>query len=93
VTDPTNVPMPNVDVELLDKESVVLLHAVTNDDGRFNISDVSKGEYALRVKSPHFVTAWQPFIVTKKNSKTRCNRPIPVRLEIAGRCSWVSQPK
>ena len=52
VTDPTSVPIPKVDVELLDKQSVVLQRALTDEDGRFNLPNVAKGEYVLRVKSP-----------------------------------------
>ena len=93
VTDPTEVPIPKVDVELLDNHSVVLQRVVTNEDGRFNMPNVSKGEYVLRVKVPYFVTAWQPFVVTKSNANARCNKPMQVRLGLAGRCSSVSKPR
>ena len=36
VTDPTGVPIPKVDVELLDNHSVILQRVVTNEDGRFD---------------------------------------------------------
>ena len=93
VTDPTGVPIPKVDVELLDKQSVVLQQTLTDEDGDFNVPNVAKGEYVLRVKSPYFVSAWQPIIVTKNSANSRCGRPIKVRLEVAGRCSSVSKPR
>jgi hypothetical protein len=72
VTDPTDVPIPKVDVELLDAQSVVLQRAVTNEEGRFIMSTAPQGEYVLRVKSPYFAVAWQPFVLTK----TRCKCPL-----------------
>jgi 5-hydroxyisourate hydrolase-like protein (transthyretin family) len=93
VTDPTGAPIPKVDVELLDNQSVVLQRALTDEEGRFNVPNVAKGEYVLRVKSPYFVTAWQPFIVTKSSANARCSNPMEVRLELAGRCSSVAKPR
>jgi Carboxypeptidase regulatory-like domain len=93
VTDPSDVPIPKVDVELLDDQSAVLQRAVTNEEGHFSVSPVPKGEYVLRVKSPYFVVAWQPIIVTKNNANARCKRAMQVRLGLAGRCSSVSKPK
>lgn len=92
VTDPTGVPIPDVDVELEDVQSVVLQHVGTGEDGRFDMPNVRKGEYSVRVKSKYFVQAWQSFVLTKSNAKGRC-RPMLVRLELAGRCSFVSKPK
>jgi hypothetical protein len=80
------------DVELVDNQSVVLQRALTDEDGRFNMPNVAKGEYVLRVKSPYFAAAWQPFIVTKSSANARCSKPMEVRLETAGRCSSVSKP-
>jgi hypothetical protein len=93
VTDPTGVPIPKVDVELLDNQSVVLRRAITDEDGRFNVPNVAKGEYVLRVKSAFFVVAWQPIIVTKTSANSRCSKPMEVRLDLAGRCSSVSKPR
>jgi hypothetical protein len=93
VTDPTGVPIPKVDVELLDNHSVVSQRVITNDEGRFDVPTVPKGEYVLRVKSPLFVPAWQPFIVSKSSANSRCNKPMQVRLDLAGRCSSVSKQK
>jgi len=93
VTDPTGVPIPRVDVELLDSQSIVLQRVLSDEDGRFNVPNVAKGQYALRVKSPYFVPAWQPIIVTKNSADSRCSKPMEVRLELAGRCSSVSKPK
>lgn len=92
VTDPTGVPIPDVDVELENVQSVVLQQVRTSEDGRFYMPNIRKGEYALRVKSRYFVQAWQPFVLTKSSAKGRCT-PMSVRLELAGRCSWVSKPK
>jgi len=93
VTDPAGAPIPTVDVELVDNQSVVLQRALTDEDGRFNMPNVAKGEYVLRVKSPYFAAAWQPFIVTKSSANARCSKPMEVRLETAGRCSSVSKPR
>lgn len=93
VTDPMGVPIPKVDVELLNNQSVVLKRAITDEDGRFNVPNVARGEYVLRVKSPYFVVAWQPIIVTKNSANSRCNKPMEVRLGLAGRCSSVSKPR
>src|SRR5579863_4883091 len=93
VTDPTGVPIPKVDVELLDNQSVVLQRAITDEDGRFNLPNVVKGEYVLRAKSPYFVFAWQPIIVKKNSANSRCSKPVEVRLDLAGRCSSVSKPR
>jgi Carboxypeptidase regulatory-like domain len=93
VTDPMGVPIPKVDVELLDNQSVVLERAITDEDGRFNVPNVAKGEYVLRVKSPYFVQAWQPIIVTKNSANSQCGKPMEVRLDLAGRCSSVSKPR
>jgi hypothetical protein len=93
VTDPTGVPIPKVDIELLDSQSVVLERATTDEDGRFNVPSIAKGEYVLRVKSPYFVVAWQTIIVTKNNANSRCSKPMEVRLDLAGRCSSVSKPR
>jgi hypothetical protein len=93
VTDPTAVPIPKVDVELLDGQSVVLERAITDESGRFNVPNAAKGKYALRVKSPYFVVAWQPIIVTQKSANSRCSKPMEVRLDLAGRCSSVSKPR
>ena len=93
VTDPMGVPIPKVDVELLDNQSVVLERAITDEDGRFNVPNVAKGEYVLRVKSPYFVQAWQPIIVTKNSANSQCGKPMEVRLELAGRCSSVSKAR
>ena len=93
VTDPTGMPIPKVDVELLDSQSVVLQRVLTDGDGRFNVPNVAKGEYALRVKSPYFANAWQPFIVTKSSANAQCSKRMEVRLELAGRCSSVSKPR
>jgi hypothetical protein len=93
VTDPTDVPIPKVDVELLDAQSVVLQRAVTNEEGRFIMSTVPQGEYVLRVKSPYFAVAWQPFVLTKTNVNARCKKGMQVRLGLAGRCSSIAKPK
>jgi len=93
VTDPTDVPIPEVDVELLDAQSVVLQRAVTNEEGHFTMSTVPQGEYVLQVKSPYFVVAWQPFVLTKSNVNARCKKGMQVRLGLAGRCSSVSKPR
>ena len=93
VTDPTGVPIPKVDVELLDSQSVVLERTITDEDGHFNVPSVAKGEYVLRVKSPYFVDAWQPIIVTKSSANSRCSKPMEVRLDLAGRCSSVLKPR
>jgi hypothetical protein len=75
VTDPTGAPIPKVDVEVLDNDSVVLQRATTDEDGRFDVPNVAKGEYVLRVKSPYFVVAWQPIIVTRNSASSRCSNP------------------
>jgi hypothetical protein len=82
VTDPTGAPIPKVDLELLDNQSVVLQRVPTDEDGRFNVPNVAKGEYVLRVNSPYFATAWQPFIVTKSSANARCSKPMEVRLDL-----------
>ena len=92
VTDPTGVAIPDVDVILEDVQSVALRQVRTDEHGFFNMPNVGKGEYVLQVKSKYLVQAWQPFVVTKSNAKGRCT-PMSVRLELAGRCSWVSKSK
>jgi hypothetical protein len=93
VTDPAGVPIPKVDVELLDNQSIVLKRAITDESGRFNVTNVAKGEYVIRVKSPYFAVAWQPIIVTKKSSSSQCSKPMEVRLDPSGRCSSVSKSR
>jgi hypothetical protein len=92
VTDPTDVAIPKVDIALLDHQSVVLQTAVTDEQGRFTLSGVPKGDYALRVKSPYFEIGWQPITVTK-TTNAHCGKPMPVRLELAGGCSSIFKPK
>ncbi|MFY9559976.1 MAG: carboxypeptidase-like regulatory domain-containing protein [Terriglobales bacterium] len=43
VTDPSNVPIPMVNVELLDTHSVVVQQAPTDEDGIFTFQNVAKG--------------------------------------------------
>lgn len=93
VTDSTGVPIPKVDVELLDNQSVFLQRTLTDEEGRFNVPNVAKGEYVIQVKFPYFVTAWQPIIVTGNGAKSECSKPMEVRLDVAGRCSSVSKPR
>ena len=93
VTDFRNVPVPMVDVELLDTHSVTLQQGLTDENGIFTLPNVANGEYAIRVRYVGFAAAWQPFIVTKDKPSTRCKRPMQVRLEPAGRCSSVSKAR
>lgn len=93
VTDPYGAPIPKVDVELLDNQSEVLQQVASGTDGHFSVPRVTKGEYILRVKSPYFVTAWQPVVVRKSNANDHCGKPIRVRLDVAGRCSSVFKPR
>jgi len=90
VTDLSGVPIPKVPIELQDEKSVPVRQAITDDDGVFTMSDSPKGEYILRVQYAGFASAWQPFVVTKRNSSGSCNNPMQVHLEFAGRCSGVS---
>src|SRR5271157_778019 len=87
VTDPSNVPIPMVNVELLDTHSVVLQQTPTDEDGIFTFQYVAKGEYVVQIRYAGFGTAWQPLIMTKNRPSGRCKKPVQVRLELAGRCS------
>jgi hypothetical protein len=93
VTDPSNAPIPMVSVELSDAHSVVLQQASTNDKGIFSFQSIMKGEYVIQIRYAGFATAWQPFIVTKNKQDVRCNKPMQVRLEFAGRCSSISKAR
>ena len=93
VLDSTGVPIPKVEVELLDMHSAVLQRTLTDDSGRFRFPDVTKGKYVVRVKYSGFADAWQPFIVTKKSAGAPCKKPMQVRLDVAGRCSSISKPR
>ena len=93
VTDPSNVPIPMVNVELLDTHSVALQQVPTDEDGIFTLQNVAKGEYAIQIRFAGVATGWQPFIVTQHRSSAGCKKPMLVGLEPAGRCSSVSKPK
>jgi Carboxypeptidase regulatory-like domain len=89
VADRYGAPVPNANVELLNNQSTVLQKVVTDADGHFTVLKVAKGEYVLRVSTPYFVAAWQPFVLTKSNASRHCEKPIHVFLDVAGRCSSV----
>lgn len=93
VPDPTDMPIPGVEVELLDLYSNILRQAVTNESEIFDMQDISPGQYVIRVQFAGFATAWQPFVLTKNKPNVRCNKPMQVHLELAGRCSSVNKPK
>ena len=93
VTDPSGAPISKADVELLDNQSAVLQQVASDVNGHFSVPTLRKGEYILRVKSPLFVTAWQPVVVTTSKANERCGKPIRVRLDVAGRCSLVLKPR
>ncbi len=93
VTDPSGAPIPKADVELLDYKSAVLQQVASDVDGHFSVPTLTKGEYILRVKSPLFVTAWQPVVVTKSKVNEHYGKPVRVRLDVAGRCSLVLKPR
>jgi hypothetical protein len=93
VVDPTGVPIPRVEVELLDSQSSILRKAITNDSGIFDIQNVLPGQYAIRVRFAGFATAWQPFVLTENKANARCNKPMEVHLELAGSCSSVNKPQ
>jgi hypothetical protein len=82
-----------VSVELLDAQSVILQQAATNDKGIFSFQSIMKGEYVIQIRYAGFATAWQPFFVTKNKKNVRCDKPMKVRLEFAGRCSSISKTK
>jgi hypothetical protein len=93
VVDPTDVPIPGVEVELLDSASNILQHALTNESGTFDMQNISPGQYVIRVQFAGFATAWQPFVLTKNKPNARCNKPMQVHLQLAGKCSSVNRPK
>jgi hypothetical protein len=93
VVDPTDVPIPGVEVELLDSASNILQHALTNESGTFDMQNISPGQYVIRVQFAGFATAWQPFVLTKNKPNARCNKPMQVHLQLAGRCSSVNRQK
>ena len=93
VVDPTDAAIPGVEVELLDSHSNILQKALTNESGTFDMRNVLPGQYVIRMQFAGFATAWQPFVLTKSKPNVGCNKPMQVRLEVAGRCSSVIQPK
>lgn len=93
VLDPTGVPIPSVEVELLDSNSSVLGKAITSETGTFGMPNVSAGQYVIRVQFDGFATAWQPFVLTESKANARCDKPMEVHLELLGRCSSVSKSK
>jgi hypothetical protein len=93
VVDPTDAPIPGVEVELLDSHSNVLQKALTNESGTFRMQNVLPGQYVIRVQFAGFASAWQPFVLTKNKPNAPCNKPMQVHLELAGRCSSVNKPK
>lgn len=93
VVDPTGVPIPRVEVELLDSHSNILRKALTNDSGSFDLQDVLPNRYVIRVQFAGFATAWQPFVLTKNEPDAKANKPMQVHLALAGSCSSVNKPK
>lgn len=93
VVDPTDTPIPGVEVELLDAQSDVLQKALTNKSGAFDMEHLLPGQYAIRIQFDGFATAWQPFVLTKNKPKASCNKPIKVQLALMGRCSSVNKPR
>lgn len=92
IADPSDAPIPGVEVELLDSHSRILQQTRTNESGTFEMQNVSPGEYVIRVEFAGFATAWQPIVLTKNKPNGRCNNPIRVQLKLMGNCSTVNKP-
>jgi hypothetical protein len=93
VADPSDAPIPGVEVELLDSHSNLLQRARTDESGTFDMQNVTPGQYVIRVQFAGFATAWQPIVLTKSQPNSRCNKPIQVQLKLSGNCSTVNKPR
>jgi hypothetical protein len=63
----------------------------TDQDGNFQFSDLSNGEYELRVKLDGFWDASQPFILSSPRKSQTCRERLKVVMNPAGSCSYVEK--
>jgi outer membrane cobalamin receptor len=79
VTDPSGAKIAGARVTLRDLAGAPLYQGRTDNEGRFSISDVAEGRYALKVDAPGFL---QPEMV-KVYLRPGATESVDVRLEVA----------
>jgi hypothetical protein len=63
VLDPSNAAIPNATITVLNVDTQIAHHAVSNDDGLFSVSGLLPGNYRIEVAKPGFKTVIKPDVV------------------------------
>jgi hypothetical protein len=94
VRDKDRVVVPDAFVLLKRVDDQTDLKRVSTDqEGKFQFSDIPSGEYELRVKYSAFADAWQPITVTKPDKSGKCSKPMSANMEFIGGCSSIEKFK
>jgi hypothetical protein len=74
--------LPDVPLELTDRQGRVIASTTADAEGRFAFKDVRKGSYLLQTSAGADVAVSQPLTVTETNAT--CSRPIYAYVDIPG---------
>jgi hypothetical protein len=90
VTDKDGAVIPDAKIEITPKgHPEQTKSAISDEDGRFGISNLGDGDYEIRAKYSGFWDAWQPFAISGSGASGRCMKPIHVVMLPAGECSYI----
>lgn len=73
ITDANGAVIPGATVTIVDKDTARTLTATSNDEGSFTISQITPGNYEVRVEAPNFKRTVQNDLVLETDKTQRLN--------------------